>query len=305
MYLTIRNGICRAAEKEEAWQEGTEFLCLLPLCELEEAARLWGLESPVSEEGDRACSARCEVLEACGCIRLMLPDFENITNGRGSVLLYLEKGRAFFFAEVPETAEEMLAEGIGSLGDRLTLSGLVYSFFESMTKGEGEALEKLEGEILKLEQSIITGGSRDFVAEILSLRKRLLVLKRFSLQFLDVLEAIAENKNDFFEAKELRSFRMLAVRTERRRKNVLELGDSLSQLRESYEAEVDISLNTTMRFFTVVTTIFLPLSLLTGWYGMNFPMPEFSAKHGYTGVCVISVLIAAAAVLFFRKKKWF
>ena len=98
---------------------------------------------------------------------------------------------------------------------------------------------------------------------------------------------------------------MLYRRTERRFQNVLNLRESVTQVRESYEAEVDISLNTTMKIFTVVTTIFLPLTLIVGWYGMNFDMPEYDWKHGYFFVTVISVVFILTGVLFFRKKKWF
>jgi H+/gluconate symporter-like permease len=62
---------------------------------------------------------------------------------------------------------------------------------------------------------------------------------------------------------------------------------------------------TTMKIFTVVTTIFLPLTLIVGWYGMNFDMPEYDWENGYLFVSIISVLFLLAGILFFRKKKWF
>ena len=107
------------------------------------------------------------------------------------------------------------------------------------------------------------------------------------------------------DRKNLRSFQMLYRRTERRFQNILNLRESVTQVRESYEAEVDISLNTTMKIFTVVTTIFLPLTLIVGWYGMNFDMPEYNWENGYLFVSIISVLFLLAGILFFRKKKWF
>ena len=48
------------------------------------------------------------------------------------------------------------------------------------------------------------------------------------------------------------------------------LRENLVHLREAYQAAQDYSLNSTMKLFTVVTTIFLPLSVIVGWYGMNF-----------------------------------
>ena len=108
-----------------------------------------------------------------------------------------------------------------------------------------------------------------------------------------------------FDGKTLRSFKMLYRRTERRFQNVLNLREYVTQVRESYEAEVDISLNTTMKIFTVVTTIFLPLTLIVGWYGMNFDMPEYDWKHGYLFVTLISAVCILAVIAIFKKKKWF
>lgn len=98
---------------------------------------------------------------------------------------------------------------------------------------------------------------------------------------------------------------MLYRRTERRFQNVLNLREYVTQVRESYEAEVDISLNTTMKIFTVVTTIFLPLTLIVGWYGMNFEMPEYAWRYGYFFVCLLSVACIAGIIIFFKRKKWF
>ena len=59
-----------------------------------------------------------------------------------------------------------------------------------------------------------------------------------------------------------------------------------------------------MSILTVVTTIFLPLTLIAGWYGMNFPnMPEFGWKYAYPAVIIVSILVIILEIIYFKKKK--
>ena len=52
-------------------------------------------------------------------------------------------------------------------------------------------------------------------------------------------------------------------------------------------------------------THFMPLTLIVGWYGMNFRyMPELESPFGYPVVIVVSITIAVACLLFFKRKKW-
>ncbi len=98
---------------------------------------------------------------------------------------------------------------------------------------------------------------------------------------------------------------MHTSRADRLLHNVINLRDYVTQVREAYQNQLDISLNKTMKLFTVITTIFLPLTLIVGWYGMNLQMPEYSWAFGYPIVVGISLLVIGGCILFFKRKKWF
>ena len=260
-----------------------------------------GLPQEVLEEMRHFGYARYDSFEGFDCVSVEMLDYQNLLLSRGSVLFYLEKGQMVCFTSKKEEVEKL----VGALLDKVAEDRLIYAFLDEITKKDDIAFETIEREIMYLEEALITEGKRDCVPEIVDLRKRLMVLKKFYEQMMNVLDMMIENENDIFDSKTLRSFRMLSRRTERRFQNVLNLRESVTQVRESYEAEVDISLNMTMKIFTVVTTIFLPLTLIVGWYGMNFDMPEYGWTHGYLFVTVVTILCIGAGILFFRKKKWF
>ena len=77
------------------------------------------------------------------------------------------------------------------------------------------------------------------------------------------------------------------------------------QVNDAYQAKVDAKQNSNMQFLTVISTVFFPLTLITGWYGMNFRnMPELAWKYGYVAVIIISALLLLAELCIFKRKKW-
>ena len=83
------------------------------------------------------------------------------------------------------------------------------------------------------------------------------------------------------------------------------LREYASQVSGEYQAQVDIAQNRIMKLLTIVTTVFMPLSLITGWYGMNFAnMPELEWEYGYPAAVALSVLVVGGCLLYFRKKHY-
>jgi magnesium transporter len=79
----------------------------------------------------------------------------------------------------------------------------------------------------------------------------------------------------------------------------------LSQLRDLVQTQLDVRQNRIMTVLTVITSIFMPLTLIAGWYGMNFRyMPELEWRLAYPAVFVLSVVIVVVCVIWFKKKKW-
>ena len=107
------------------------------------------------------------------------------------------------------------------------------------------------------------------------------------------------------EANILARLEVLGRRTGRYLQKVCALQELVAQLREAYQSQLAIQQNDLMRVFTIVTVLFLPLTLITGWFGMNFVnMPELQSEWGYPVIIAASILLVAGLLWFFRHKKW-
>ena len=113
------------------------------------------------------------------------------------------------------------------------------------------------------------------------------------------------NDNELISEKTVKRMTILGKRTDRYLSAVRALQETVTQMREAYQSQLSIKQNELMKFFTIVTAIFLPLTLIVGWYGMNFVgMPEFHWKYGYPAVIAVSAAIIVLLIWYFKKKKW-
>lgn len=186
----------------------------------------------------------------------------------------------------------------------VSLERVICAFFEQLVLQDSAALETYENRIGKLEEQIEHGTTgKSFNGEILAMRRKLLVVRHYYEQLIDILETMLENDANLFSEENSRFFRILRDKIERLSQNTQLLRDSLVQVREAYMAALDYSANRIMKVFTVVTTVFLPLTLIVGWYGMNFKfMPELSWRFGYFGVVALSVTVVVVSFVFFKRK---
>ncbi len=188
----------------------------------------------------------------------------------------------------------------------ITLEKIIYAFLESLIFGDNKALEDAEFEINRMEECVLRDrAGKDFNMELLHKKKELLMLRNYYEQLIDIGEALEENENEIFDSEDLRYFKIFTDKAVRLRENVDTLRDSIVHLRDAYQAYLDLKLNETMKIFTVLTAIFFPLTVIVGWYGMNFKsMPEFDWKYGYIYVILLSVVVVSALIITVKRKKW-
>ena len=188
----------------------------------------------------------------------------------------------------------------------VSLERLVYAFLDSIITRDNRVLEDFEFRIHKLEEGIFEGEvEEDFNRTLLSYKTDLLYLRNYYVQFMDIAQELINNENGIFAEESLLYFRIFHDKSERLMQNVTMLGDNVLQLREAYQSTLDVNLNNIMKVLTVISSIFMPLTLITGWFGMNFVnMPMLKWQYGIPIVVALSAAVVIFMVLYMKKRKW-
>lgn len=212
---------------------------------------------------------------------------------------------AIILEDTNRFVESILKEALKIEANNLTLDRYISLVFNRMIDGTEDLIDKYEDKILALEDKVINNSSQKNMNNYIFKIKRILsyYLKYYKSlnRFVDLIKENYEIITDSFECRYMEIF---GTRVERFISDIEYLLDALIHIQDLYTTSLDYSLNNIMKVFTVVTTIFLPLTLVTGWYGMNFKnMPELTWKYGYLGVIVFSVIVVLLCIVFFKKKK--
>ena len=185
-----------------------------------------------------------------------------------------------------------------------SLERFLYDFLVQIIRGDQRLLDRYERELVDIEAAILRGDESFEMARLHEIRGDISDLRNHYEQLMDLGQALEENENGFFKEENVRYFRLFIIKIARLLDASAALRDYTVQLRDLYQSQMDVKQNRIMTVLTIVTTIFLPLSLIAGWYGMNFKyMPELDKPLAYPIIIVISIVIVAASLLFFKKKK--
>lgn len=170
-------------------------------------------------------------------------------------------------------------------------------------------LERLEDSILALEASIIkkniSGNDEDDFVKIIDKKNILNKIKKNLRPALYIGDQFLVNENEFIKQEKLRAFKNIDIRLNKLYDFVLNLNDMVSELMNLHESKITSHTNKIINKLTTITVIFLPLTLISGIYGMNFTnMPELHTENGYYITLGIMFLIGLSIFTILKKIKW-
>ena len=234
-----------------------------------------------------------------------IPDREALTERDSRFAFALDEKGVVFIDDSGKALEIIEAIRRAKRWREPSLERFLYDFLEQIVEADLPIMERYEAELDRIEDEILASEEQRDMVRVNDIRSDIRELLVHYEQVIDMAQELEENENGFFHEENLRYIHLFINRMARQHDSAVSLRDHTMQVRDLYNAQLEVRQNRTMTLLTVITSIFLPLTLIAGWYGMNFRyMPELESHLGYPVVIAVSIAIVIVSLVFFKKKKW-
>lgn len=296
---------------EEEFQDGGVRVGYLTLEDLRRVSEKFGfadrLDRDFTEDPARLRNS-IDVYADCTVGIIHIVNMADLEGARDRIAFVAMKG-LFLLAEIQDengSVLKMFEDNVQRFSGGAPLEKFIYGILERLLTGSGHMLEDMEKEIMEIELRLLGDeADRSLNRTIYAYRKNLSLAHNYLEQLIDLAEELEENENELFDRKNLWHFRLFIGKAERLSRSIQAMGESAVHLRESLDAVMNYNLNRIMKVLTVITAIFMPLTLIVGWYGMNFKhMPELNHPLAYPTLALVFLAVIILIVMVFKRKKY-
>jgi magnesium Mg(2+) and cobalt Co(2+) transport protein (corA) len=224
------------------------------------------------------------------------------------VSLILGKNYVISFQEregdVFNAIRERIRNNIGRIR-KLGADYLVYALIDAIIDNYFIIIEKLGEKIENLEDKVSSRPKPANLRVIHRLKRDLIFLRKSVWPLREVISILERGESSLILESTNVYLRDIYGHTIQVMDTVETLRDMTSGILEIYLSSVSNRMNEIMKMLTIVATIFIPLTFITGIYGMNFRyMPEIKWFWGYPIVLLGMLIIGIVMVIYFKRKKW-
>jgi magnesium transporter len=185
-------------------------------------------------------------------------------------------------------------------------AALMHRIIDTMVDNYRPETDKLRDRLDSLENDVFSRPRPELVRRILEFKRDIASLRRVVLPQRDVIGRLA--RREFPQISEQLSYRYRDVYDHlvRLADEASFFQDRITSLLEAHLSMVSNQLNGVMKVLTVIATIFMPLTVVTGMWGMNVRLPQLPGGQTvqFWWVFVVMLVISLAMLAMFRKNKW-
>jgi magnesium transporter len=186
---------------------------------------------------------------------------------------------------------------------------LAYALIDAIVDGFFPVLEDYGERLENLQDEVVDKPTRQTLDKIHKIKRELLLLRRAIWPQRDAINSLIREESPLID-REVRVFlRDCYDHTVQVMDMVETYRELAANLMDIYLSSLSNSTNEIMRFLTVISTVFIPLTFVAGVYGMNFDtelgnMPELKLPYGYALCWLLMLSMSGGLLFFFWKKGW-
>jgi len=189
-----------------------------------------------------------------------------------------------------------------------TIDILYYNILTKIVEEYEQVLTAIEIAMTDLEEKSLYNPSKKILVNLEGLSRQLIILRRYFWKIREIFNFLLYLEKETEKEKEEHTKYLRIIYD-----NVNELldlieshKDTINSIRELYIAYVSLQMNDTVKTLTIFSVILLPLTFITGFYGMNGINLNnfFTVPSGLSLVLITMGIILAILIIFFRKKQW-
>jgi magnesium transporter len=207
-----------------------------------------------------------------------------------------------------------LSRSVGRVADACSRNGqvlaegtpaLLHRIVDTMVDNYRPEVEKLAERLDKLEKEVFERPEPKLVRAILEFKKDVASLRQVVMPERDAVGRLARREFAFISEQTAYRFRDVHDHLIRLSDEAMFFQDRVSSILDAHLSAVSNQLNTVMKVLTVISTIFMPLTFITGLYGMNIDLPHFRmGERFFWALLGVMLSISAAMLLWFRSRSW-
>jgi magnesium transporter len=182
---------------------------------------------------------------------------------------------------------------------------LFHLILDAMVDEYAPVVERITGQLSRIESSLFTSPSRQTLARLLKLKRRIVFLRKSLVLEREVLARLVRGEFGLVREDEIHYYRNVYDHLVRYTELIESGREMATDLMQLHMAATSNRMNEVMKVLTMISTIVLPMTLVAGIYGMNFDhMPELRWTLGYPFALALMMLVGVGALAHFRLRRW-
>jgi magnesium transporter len=213
------------------------------------------------------------------------------------------------------TVHPGISRSIGKVGEVCTRNALLlgegpaflmHRIIDAMVDNYRPEVDKLQDRLDQIEKEVFDRSQPQLARRIIDLKRDVSSLRRVVQPERDVVGRLARREYPLITEPLAYRFRDVYDHLVRLTDESMYFGDRITSILDAHLSTVSNQLNSVMKILTVIATIFMPLTFITGLYGMNVDLPHFGMGSQVFFWVLLSFMtaISLGMLLFFRMRRW-